>query len=401
MNILFIHEVSYTKKVVFDYHLLAEAMSLMGHNVYVLYYESMWGLDGNRVSNEMITSRALDEAKVNLICPSFIRLPILSRASAFTTHYYGIKRAIEEKRIDAIVLYSVPTNGLQAVHWARKFNIPIVFRSIDALNQLVPYRFLRPATRLLEKKVYSKVDRVLTLTPRLSDYVLKLGANYEKVGVLPMTVDTDMFKPHSDGGQFRQRWGLVESDTVVLFMGTLFNFSGLESFIREMAWRLAYISDLKLLIVGDGEQRQLLESEIKSFGLEKNVIMTGFQPYKAMPRFINLADVCINTFVRNDATKDIFPGKTVQFLACGKPLVMRPLDGVKSMIDGEGQGVVYADSDNAIMTEVVSLLHSKERRERIGQNGLEYARQYHSYEKVAKQLEDELKYLIGAKKNGS
>lgn len=397
MNLLFICEIDFLRKIVFDVHLLPEAMSLLGHNVYVLYYESMWGLDGRKTPREMITYRALSEAKVNTICPAFIKFPVLSRISAFVTHYFEIARVIEEKEIDAIVLYSVPTNGLQAVHWAKKYKIPIVFRSIDALNQLVKYPVLNSMTKWMEKMVYSKVDRVLTLTPRLSDYVVGLGASYERVSVLPMTVDTDLLHPLDDNGRIRERWGLSENDKVVLFMGTLFNFSGLDTFIEKFDEIESEIPEAKLLIVGDGEQRNELEKLVDLYGLQNKVVITGFQPYMSMPKFINIADVCVNTFVRNKTTKDIFPGKTVQFLACGKPLVMRPLDGVKSMILGEEQGVVYADDDSGMAREVVSLLQSAERRNRIGQNGLRYARENHGYDKVAKQLEVELNNLVKGK----
>ena len=52
-----------------------------------------------------------------------------------------IAKTIREKNIDAIVLYSVPTNGLQTLRLAKKFNIPVIFRSIDILNQLVARGF--------------------------------------------------------------------------------------------------------------------------------------------------------------------------------------------------------------------------------------------------------------------
>ncbi len=401
MNILVVHEVSYLKKVVFDYHLLSEAMSLLGHKVYVIEYESMWRDKSQSkywlksgYSKTMFTTRALPKACVELICPNFIKIPVLSRVSAFVTHYYEIQRIIKEKEIDAIVLYAVPTNGLQTVYWAKKLGVPVVFRSIDAINQLVPYPFLRSIVKNMERQVYSKVDRVLTLTPRLSDYVIRLGATFNKVKVLPMTVDTDMFCPSDDTQEMRERWGLNRNAKVVLFMGTLFNFSGLDEFLPEFLQHLRSNHDVVLLIVGDGEQRKYLEEMIDYLDLRKNVIITGFQPYEDMPKYINLADVCINTFIENDATRDIFPGKTVQFLACGKPLVMRPLAGVKSMIDGENQGVIYADDSIQIAERVWDLLGSSVKRETLGNNGLEYARQNHGYEKVAKQLEAELESLI-------
>jgi glycosyltransferase involved in cell wall biosynthesis len=399
MNILFIHEVDWLKKVVFDVHLLAEAMSLQGHQVYALYYQSMWKAGDEVTPREFIFPMAIPETKVHLICPSYIRIPALSRASAFVTHYYEIKRIIKEKHIDAIVLYSVPTNGLQAVHWARKYNIPIVFRSIDVLSQLVPYPVLRPITRWMEKRVYSSVDRILTITPKLSEYVIGLGAESEKVGVLPMTVDTNRFRPMDKSVELMQKWGLSPTDKVILFMGTLFNFCGLAGFLREFLWLATYRNEVKLMIVGDGEMRPELEQMIKDWELGEHVIITGFQPYWEMPQYINLADVCVNTFERNKVTKDIFPGKTVQYLACGKPVVMRPLDGVKAVIEGKEQGVVYADNDALITSRAFQLIDNPDKKREIGDNGLRYAREFHSHEKVAKQLEAELVALIKGKRD--
>ncbi len=42
MNILFVHEVDWLNKVVFDIHSLSESLSLLGHRVYGIDYESMW-----------------------------------------------------------------------------------------------------------------------------------------------------------------------------------------------------------------------------------------------------------------------------------------------------------------------------------------------------------------------
>ena len=40
MNILFVHEVEWLHKVVFDIHLLSEALSLLGHQVFAIDYDN-------------------------------------------------------------------------------------------------------------------------------------------------------------------------------------------------------------------------------------------------------------------------------------------------------------------------------------------------------------------------
>ncbi len=406
MNILFVHEVDWLNKVVFDIHSLSESLSLMGHKVFAIDYEDTWGrkslLDLGSLRTKEISeiSRAFAGSSVCLRRPGFIKIPSLSRISAAFTHYLAIKKIIKENGIDAVVLYSVPTNGLQSIHLARKFNIPVVFRSIDILNQLVPYPALRRLTRLLEKRVYSRVDAIATLTPELSNYAIKLGAEEARVKLLPMPVDTNLFYPSTDSAELRQKWGFNERDRIIVFIGTLFEFSGLDIVISHFPEVVKQVPEAKLLVVGDGPQRAELEEAINRLGLQQEVTITGFQPYETMPHYINLATICVNSFQITDATRDIFPGKIVQYLACGKPVIATALSGMKAVIAGEGQGVVYVPSVYEMNDEITRLLESDDYRVQLGQAGLRYVTSMHSYTKISKEFEDILEKAIEDKKRG-
>ena len=401
MNILFIHEVDWLDKVVFDIHSLAEALSLRGHRIYAIDYENNWRKNGifdfgslrTRQFNDV--SRAFTGSAVSLRRPGFIKTPGLSRLSVALTSYREINRTVAREKIDAIVLYSVPTNGLQTIAIAKKYSIPVLFRSLDILNQLVPTPVLRPFTRFLEKKVYSSVDMILSLTPGLTEYVVSLGADESKVRLLLMPVDTDVFYPQVPSGDVLKKWGLTDEDKVILFMGTLFNFSGLDDFIPRFHQIIEKTPKAKLLIVGDGPQRSKLDRLISELNLQDRVIITGFEPYEMMPQYINLAAICINTFAVTNATRDIFPGKTVQFLACAKPLVATALPGMIAVIADENQGVVYSESPDDMVTEIISLINSPARSDRLGNAGWDYVNLAHSYKSIAAQLEELINEAIG------
>lgn len=407
MNILFVHEVDWLNKVVFDIHSLSESLSLLGHRVYAIDYESMWTRNnpfdfGGFTTREFNNvARACPGASVSLRRPGLIKIPGLSRLSAAFTQYLEIQKTIKEKNIDAVVLYGVATNGLQTTYLARKFNIPVVFRSIDILNQLVPYPALRRLTRILEKKIYSKVDAIATLTPKLSDYVIERGGEEAKVKLLPMPVDTNLFRPSPDSTELRQKWQLNGKDQVIVFIGTLFEFSGLDILIPHFNEVVKQVPEAKLLIVGDGPQRLKLEKIINELGLQRQVTITGFQPYQTMPQYINLATVCINPFLITDATRDIFPGKIVQYLACGKAVIATALPGMRAVIPGEGQGVIYADNADEVAIRIISLLKSAEHRQQLGQAGLSYVSQRHSYDRIAGELESILQQVIKEKRDGA
>ena len=400
MNILFVHEVDWMKKVAFEIHNLSEALSLLGHHVYAIDYEDTWKRDGFPGCGSLKTrewnavSRVYPGSRVDLRRPGFVRLPVLSRLSAGFTHYSEINRTIKEKKIDVIMLYSVPTNGLQTIHLARRQGIPVVFRSIDILHKLVRYRMLRYPTRLLEKRVYSGVDMILAITPNHVRYVVSMGAEESRVKLLLLPIDTGLFRPLDPSPELKHKWGLSESDNIIVFIGTLFKFSGLDGFIKEFPRVLKSFPEAKLLIVGDGPQRPRLESVINTEGLAAKVIITGFQPYDTMPRYISLASVCINPFINTFATREIFPGKIIQYLACGRATVATPLLGITTLIKDESDGIVYADTSADMVAQVVKLLNSSQHRELLGRAGLEYVRRKHDQQVISRQLESELLGLV-------
>jgi len=405
MNILFVHEVDWLNKVVFDIHSLAESLSVSGNQVYVIDYESLWARNspfdfGSMKTREVDNAaRAHPDAIIHLRRPGFIKIPGLSRLSSGFTHYLEIQKTIHEKGINAIVLYGVATNGLQATYLARKFNLPVVFRAIDIPHQLVPHPILRPFVRWLETKVYSGADRLLPHTPKEATYLVAMGAKEAKVKLLALPVETSLFRPLPDSAGLRRKWGLGEKDQIILFQGTLYNFSGLDLFLCQFPTLLEQVPSVKLLLVGDGPQRPVLERIVAQLGLQRHVIITGFQPYQTMPNYINLAAICINPFLINDVTREIFPGKIPQYLACGKPVISTPLPGLMSVIAGEDQGVIYVNSIPEMVKEAVLLLNSTEHRQQLGHAGLNYVRQVHSCEKIAHQLETILKDAIKEKQS--
>lgn len=404
MNILFVIEADWLAGLVFDAQFVAEALSLFGHQVYAIDYGNRRGREGFLGLGSLKTkefpgiARAFSQASVCLRSPGFIRIPGLGRISAAFTHYREMAKTIVEKNINVIVLYSVPTNGLQAIYLARKLNIPIVYRSMELHHRLVRYHLARPLIMVLERMVYSRVDAVLSIIPQLSRYAVNMGAPESKVKLLLFPADTKLFQPDVDCSKIRQKWGLSEKDIVIVFTGVLWEFSGLDGFICQFPEVLRWIPKAKLLIVGDGPQRYKLERIIAEVGLEKQVIITGFQPYETMPQYINLATICINPFLFTEATKGSFPSKIIQYAACGKATIATALPGTTAVLPGECCGVVYADNMTDLVKEVTSLLKSPEHRKQLGNAGLNYVKEVHSYEKVAHRFETILEAVIEQKR---
>jgi glycosyltransferase involved in cell wall biosynthesis len=146
--------------------------------------------------------------------------------------------------------------------------------------------------------------------------------------------------------------------------------------------------------VGDGPQRKKLEGIIRELKLGKAVTITGFQPYADMPKYINLSALCINPFRDTKETRDIFPGKIIQYIACGKAAVVTPLLGIKSLVPDETKGIIYAADGTEMAEMTIGLLSSDEKRKKLERAGLDYVRQAHDQTIIGEKLENELKRII-------
>jgi glycosyltransferase involved in cell wall biosynthesis len=382
MRILVVHEVNYLSKTIYEFQILPEILSLLGHSVTVVDYNDSWRTERNGsgvVSPRQVypaIHRAYDQARISLYRPAMIRLPGLSRISGAINSGMEVASLLQQSKFDAVLLYGLPTVGIQTLLAARAHGVPVAFRAIDVTHELVPPALSLP-TKMLESIVFNHADLNIALTPLLRNYIQAYDVPDGKMRLLPSGVDTEMFSP----GPKTERRG-----PIVLFMGTIYRFSGLDRVIRDWKKLLAAHPRAKLLIVGAGEDQARLEN-MKA----ENVIFSGMQPYSRLPEFIRSSDVCINPFELNPVTEKILPTKLFQYLGCGKPVVATELPGTMPFLSGEEDGVVYTRTEDTVDT-LIELLSDNDRRIRLGERGIAAARRY-DWTEIARQMASWLKEL--------
>jgi glycosyltransferase involved in cell wall biosynthesis len=382
MRILVVHEVNYLSKTIYEFQILPEILSLLGHSVTVVDYNDSWRTERNGsgvVSPRQVypaIHRAYDRARISLYRPAMIRLPGLSRISGAINSGMEVASLLEHSKFDAVLLYGLPTVGIQTLLAARAHGVPVAFRAIDVTHELVPPALSLP-TKMLESIVFNHADLNIALTPLLRKYIQAYQVPDEKMRLLPSGVDTEMFSP----GPKTENEG-----PIVLFMGTIYRFSGLDRVIRGWQKLLAAHPRARLLIVGAGEDQARLEN-MKA----ENVIFTGMQPYSRLPEFIRSSDVCINPFELNPVTEKILPTKLFQYLGCGKPVVATKLPGTMTFLLGEEDGVVYTRTEDTVDT-LIQLLSDNDRRIRLSERGVAAARRY-DWTEIARQMASWLKEL--------
>ena len=388
MNILIVHEIDWIKKVPFEPHHLAEIFSTKQHQVFVIdcaepNLSDIQGGLHTRIIKDY--HRLYDDASITLIRLSSLLIKGLNRLTYFLSCKKTIKKILVENSIDLIFLYGVATNGIQCIELSRELNIPIVFRALDVAHKLVRIPFLQNHTKKLEKSIFSSADLVLTTTPQLSNYAEEMGSNSDCIKYFPLGVNSRYFKPMKKNNELLQELGIQTNDRIILFMGTLYPWAGIDHILKNFHLLQNKIKQIKFVIIGGGPDFNRLKSLSNELQLNKNIIFTGFVEQKKIPEYIAIADICLNPFVINTLTDRVIPTKILEYLACGKPVLSTPLKGTVELLPNENYGIVYSQLDDFI-SSIEKLLQNKAHLDKLGENGFSYVKKNHYWDSLADQL---------------
>jgi len=364
LKILVVQESDWLERGVHQQHHLMERLSLRGHEVRAIDFEIRWrgkprkGLYSKRQVFDGI-SKACKGSKVTVFRPAILKFPLLDYVSVAFTHSMEIRRQIVEFEPDVIVGLGI-LNAFIAMRLAKRLKIPFVYYLIDALHTLIPFRQLRFLGKVLESDTLSRCDCVCVINEELKRYAVEMGAQSEKVRVVRAGVDTERFNPDVDGHLMREKLGIGRNDVVLFFMGWLYPFSGL----REVAIELAKVRNdypnLKLLVVGEGDDYHELQQIKKDCSLQQ-LVLVGWQPYEKIPEYIAASDICLLPAHNNEVMRNIVPIKMYEYMACGKPVISTKLPGIMSEF-GFDNGVVYVDEPTEVLKKAVELCDDYRRK---------------------------------------
>ncbi|PXF33119.1 WalN protein [Pokkaliibacter plantistimulans] len=176
-------------------------------------------------------------------------------------------------------------------------------------------------------------------------------------------VDTAVFHPQ-DGSEARATLGLNPQDIVIGFAGRLVGWKGLSVAVQALADSRLHCHPVKLLIVGDGEERSRLAELAKKLGVAERLIMPGACAHAQLPKLYAACDMGVFPSIGDEA----FGITIAEAMSCGLPVVASYIGGIPEVVGNEGgSGLLFTPGHaQDLADQLLTLIEQPELRARMG-----------------------------------
>lgn len=239
--------------------------------------------------------------------------------------------------------------GFAALKIARALDVPVAIMSIGSdIN-----RIRDPFTRRYTRIVLRQADAILSVSGDLRKKAIAMGAPSAKCRAILNGCDQAIFRP-ADRAQARERLRLNPASELIVYVGRMDATKGLRELVGAAAALHQRRPRLRLCLVGDGHDRALIESEIRSRGAGEYVRMYPGCAFEEVAVWMTAADVfTLPSYMEG------CPNAVLEALACGRPVVATNVGGISEIMD-ESCGRLVPARDPARLAEALSeVLDSK------------------------------------------
>jgi glycosyltransferase involved in cell wall biosynthesis len=266
----------------------------------------------------------------------------------------------------------------------RLFRLPVVV-TVHGLDITFP----EPNYQRTVPAALRKLDRLVCVSSATRDQCVRRGIPAALCEVIPNGVTLAEFEqpPRPEGlAEVRALAGdRLEGRKVLLTVGRLVERKGVVFFLDYILPRvLARDPDVCYLIVGEGPQREVIETRIASRHLDDHVALVGQVSDAGLKAAYHLADLFV---MPNQPVPNDMEGFGIVALDAGatrRPVIASNIDGIpEAIVPGENGCLLDPTDADAWIRTIRQMLHDDAGRQAAGDRAHEYVAEHYSWDRIA------------------
>lgn len=305
-------------------------------------------------------------------------------------------RLMSECKFDLIYQRGIPYLNRQASYQKIPSIVEINGISVNELQIKGGSGVTLIYTQHRERNIIACASRIFTVSEGIKQQLADIYDVDPSICIVePNAADVDLFKP-MDAKKCKQKMGWLTNYFHILFVGTYQSWVDYSSLLKAISILIGRAHKITSWFVGDGILYEQIRQEVMRLNLEDSVELVGRVPHAEVPLWIGASDVCIVPILPNRGEASAgSPLKLFEYMASHRPVVGTDLPGISEHLQNSSAGLLYPPEDaQALANQIERLYLDSDLRERLGRNGHEYVKNYHSWDNVARKVEEIAAELI-------
>jgi PEP-CTERM/exosortase A-associated glycosyltransferase len=268
---------------------------------------------------------------------------------------------VREWRPDILHAHSPVLTALAAQPVAKRHGLPLVYEirafwedaavgNGTGREGSLRYR----ATRWLETRTAGRADAVAVICEGLRGDLIARGIAPDKILVSPNGVDLNLFgDPPAPDPALARDLGLEGAD-VVGFIGSFYDYEGLDDLVAAMPRLIARRPAARLLLVGGGPMEAALKAQAAASSAAERIRFIGRVPHREVERYYALVDVLAYPRKAMRLTELVTPLKPLEAMAQMKLVAASNVGGHRELIADGVTGTLFAPDDPVALADALA-----------------------------------------------
>ncbi|MDQ3021277.1 MAG: glycosyltransferase family 4 protein [Bacteroidota bacterium] len=258
--------------------------------------------------------------------------PELSAKTSFLKSVKFVSEIVAQNRINIIHTHH-RYQELLSNSMPKNSNVHTVFTALSIVDK----RFF----------VEYKSEKIIAVSNSVKEMLIKkFNIDENKISLIPNFVDSEeesgsKLKPGSNRNSLEEN-----KQVIILSIGRFHKEKNYETLLKAIV--LLKDLNLKLILVGEGEEKKSYEKIIK----ENSLNVKFFPPQRNLKEFFDISDICILTSLR-----DPFPGFMLQSGLNKKPFIGSNVDGISELIKDGVNGLLFEKENEHALAEKIELFN--------------------------------------------
>ena len=222
--------------------------------------------------------------------------------------------------------------------------------------------------RLLKKLINPFIDHYICVSKDLEKWLHEyIGIHKHKITQIYNGVDSNKFRPDNHNHRLRQMTGFSQNDIIIGAVGRMEEVKGhiylTQAFIGLLQKHPELSESLRLVILGDGSQKDICEKLINEAGFHENIWFPGSVDN------VNELLSDIDVFVLPSLAEGI-SNTILEAMSCGLPVIATDVGGNSELVTNKRSGLLVTSADSsALANTLYQLVTDPELCESLGQAG--------------------------------